>query len=384
LRAWATIDLSALQANLHHARQCGPGRKVVAVIKANAYGHGMEEVARAIGMRAEKQSTPAMADGAECLAVATLDEVVRLQLVAAGTRILLLQGFRNRDELAFLIESGVEFVLHCDRQLALLKAYLRDQPRCRFTAWLKVDTGMHRLGFDPAAVAQPLDFLQNCPQLDSMVLMSHFACADGTSEVELAMTRRQLATFEALLTQARQHGRPGIAASMAASAAILRHPAAHFDYLRPGIMLYGCSPFDDVTGLQLGLRPVMSLFARIMAIRDVAAGETIGYGGSFVCPTAMRIGVVSIGYADGYPRAARNGTPVVLHLAHGTRRTGLAGRVSMDMITIDLTGMDDVEVGDRVELWGDQLSVDEVARHANTISYELLCKVTRRVTYFYN
>ena len=376
LRAWASINLQALQANLARVREINPRSKVVAVIKANAYGHGMEEAAAAIR---------AMDRGADCLAVATMDEVVRLQLAINGARLLHLQGFRNRDEMEFLIESGVEFVVHSDYQLTLLKSHVRQYPGSRFTPWLKIDTGMHRLGFDPEELGEPLKFMQNSPQISRLVLMSHFACADGLDDPAAAMTRRQLAGFQRVLAMAAtRNGGPEIEASLSASAAILRHPAAHFELLRPGIMLYGGSPFGDVTGLELGLRPVMSLFARIMAIRDVGVGETIGYGGGYTCAQDMRIGVVSVGYGDGFPRSAVAGTPVVLHLAAGMRRASLVGRVSMDMITIDLTGMDDVVVGDQVELWGDQLSIDEVAAYAGTISYELMCQVTRRVKFLYN
>ena len=374
VRAWATIDLSALQHNLQRVRELRPGSKIVAVIKANAYGHGSTEVAQAIC---------AMPDAADCLAVATIDELLALQLLGTGKRLLLLSGFRTAEELRFLVESGVEFEIHADYQLELLKNWLRSNPHPSFAVWLSVDTGMHRLGFSPPDFAAALEFLCNCKKLRSLVIMSHLACADAADSKSVVITGRQIAQFSELVNSARSLRDARLEASLAASAGILGRSDLNFDYVRPGIMLYGGSPFASREAKALGLRPVMTLQSRLIAINDVAAGESVGYGATFTCSRDSRVGVVAIGYGDGYPRAAANGTPVVVHTSAGARQTGLLGRVSMDMITIDLTDLPDAQVGDAVELWGNNLPVDVVARSAGTISYELCCHVNRRVKFYY-
>lgn len=374
-RATASIDLSALRHNLQRVSQLHPGVGLVAVIKANAYGHGMGDVARYLGREAGL---------ADVMAVATLAEVVELQQQLAGRRLLLLGGYRNRDELEFLLQSGIEFVLHADHQLALLKDQLARNPRTPpFSVWLKIDTGMHRLGFAPADVADVLKFLVNCPQARRIVVMSHLACMDTDDRKSEAITARQLQSFQDQVDNARALQDNRLQFSLCASAGILRRTDLGYDYVRPGIMMYGGSPFAGQSAAALGLRPVMTLSAGIIAIRDLAAGESIGYGATFTCDRQTRVGVVSIGYADGYPRSAGNGTPVLVETAAGWQRTGLIGRVSMDMITIDLTGLADCQPGSRVVLWGQGLAADEVAAAAGTISYDLFCRVTRRVNFTY-
>ena len=375
-RAWAEINLTALRANLEVVRQHNQHASITAVIKSNGYGHGMEAVAQAL---LQAPTT------VERFAVATVDEAVALNILGTGKRILLLQGFSDVEQARFLIESDLEFVIHADYQLVILKQILREHTVNRpLTVWLKLDTGMHRLGLNYSEFLQTYRELMALPEVGSVVIMSHLACADDPEDsVAAASTSEQLHRFNAVLSdlQAADPRQPG--RSLAASAGILSRPDTHFDHLRPGIMLYGGSPLHNRTGPELGLQPVMTLRARIIAIKQVPAGGSIGYGATYTCATPTRIGVVSIGYGDGYPRSAPTGTPVLVRTAGGYQRSCLLGRVSMDMITIDLEGLVDTEVGDEVVLWGESLSADEVARFAGTISYELFCQVTSRVSYVY-
>ena len=232
--------------------------------------------------------------------------------------------------------------------------------------WLKLDSGMHRLGFSAEALRAVFPSLRGAPQVAELNLMSHFACADERGHT---LTEDQLECFLGLLDLDFDQR------SLANSAAVLSIPAAHMDWIRPGIMLYGASPFADLGAAEMGLRPAMSLHAQVMSIREVAVGENVGYGATWVAERPSRIGTVSCGYADGYPRHAPSGTPVLV----AGQRAPLAGRVSMDMLAVDLTDLPEATVGAPVELWGAQLAVDEVADHAGTIGYELLTKVTARV-----
>ncbi|MBT8146786.1 MAG: alanine racemase [Gammaproteobacteria bacterium] len=376
-RAWAEIDLQALQANLGVVRQHNQDAGITAVIKSNGYGHGMETVAQAL-VRAATE--------VERFAVATVDEAVALSTLGTGKRILLLQGFSDAEQARYLVESDLEFVIHADYQLTILKQVLRSHRPVRpLTVWLKLDTGMHRLGLTKSEFLEAYQQLMALTGVGRVIVMSHLACADDPEDFTAAAnTVEQLQRFDKVLSDlpaidSRQPGR-----SLAASAGILAWPDSHFDHLRPGIMLYGGSPLSNVTGLELGLQPVMTLRARLIAIKQVPAGESIGYGATYTCNRPTRIGVVSIGYGDGYPRSAPTGTPVLVATAGGYQRSCLLGRVSMDMITIDLEGLGDAEVGDEVLLWGESLSADEVARFAGTISYELFCQVTSRVSFIYD
>ncbi|MDX1298799.1 MAG: alanine racemase [Pseudomonas sp.] len=347
----ATIDLSAITHNYAVARRCAPGRQAFAVVKANAYGHGVREVVTALHD---------MADG---FAVASLEEAAEVRALHGEARILLLEGCFAADEYQFAAQLGLDVVLHSALQAQQLLAATLSQP---LNVWMKLDSGMHRLGFSAAELREWYGHLQGAAQVGELSLLSHFACADerGSDVTEL-----QLEQFLELLDL------DFAQRSLANSAAILTIPAAHMDWLRPGIMLYGATPFADLDVAELGLRPAMSLTAQLIACRDVAVGETVGYGGSWCAERPSRIGTVSCGYADGYPRHAPAGTPVMVR----GQRVALVGRVSMDMLTVDLTDLPDAAVGDVVELWGAQLPVDEVARAAGTIGYELLSKVTARV-----
>ena len=375
-RAWADVNLDALTANIRRIRQLNRQATINPVIKANAYGHGVEAVARVLS--AEELDI-------RRLAVATIDEVISLNLLGTGKPILLLQGCSDETQLDYLVEAGVELVIHADYQLQLLKRALKKKrPPAPLTVWLKVDTGMHRLGMTTAEAREAWRSLKKLPQVGQIILMSHLAWADEEADARaITITNKQLAAFTGLWNELSEESEKPPERSLAASAGILAWPTTHFEHLRPGIMLYGGSPFASKSGSELGLRPVMTLKARLIAVKQVKAGESIGYGATYTCDRDTRIGVVSVGYGDGYPRSAPTGTPVLVATPDGYRRSCLLGRVSMDMITLDLSGFGETEVGDEVVLWGEGLDADEVARFAGTLSYELFCRVTARVPRLY-
>jgi len=347
----ATVDLSAIRHNYALAKRCAPGRKAFAVVKANAYGHGVREVVTALH------------DEADGFAVACLEEAAEVRALHAEARVLLLEGCFEASEYPLAAQLGLDVVVQGERQAAQLLSSTLSRP---INVWLKLDSGMHRLGFDAASLRDWHARLRASQQVAELNLLSHFACADERGH---ELTESQLEAFLGVLDlDVAQR-------SLANSAAILMIPAAHMDWLRPGIMLYGATPFTGLSARELGLEPAMSLTARVIAIRDVAAGEGVGYGAAWVAERDSRVGTVSCGYADGYPRHAPPGTPLVI----GGQRVPLVGRVSMDMLAVDLTDLPTAQVGDAVELWGGQLPVDEVARAAGTIGYELLSKVTARV-----
>ena len=352
----ARIDLQALQQNLHQVRVSAPHSKVMAVVKANGYGHGLVAVSEALHE----------ADG---FGVARLEEALALRQAGIRKPVILLEGFTNVAELEAVLEHGFEVVLHSEYQLALLETARLQAP---LRVWVKLDTGMHRLGFLPARMAEIVHRLGALPLVrQPLAYLSHLACADERANPASEVQRR---CFEDAL-----QGRPG-ERSLANSAGLLGWPAARYDWVRPGIMLYGVSPFHDALGPELGLRPAMTLETRLIAIRELRRGDAIGYGGSWVCPGDMRVGVAAIGYGDGYPRHAAAGTPVLIQ----GKRVPLVGRVSMDMITLDLRGHEEVGIGDRVVLWGEGLPVEEVAAAADTIGYELLTGITGRVQLGYD
>lgn len=347
----ATIDLSAIAHNYAVAQRCAPGRQVFAVVKANAYGHGVREVVTALH------------DVADGFAVASLEEAAEVRALHGQARILLLQGCFAAQDYLFAAQLGLDVVLHSEVQAQQLLEASLTQP---LNVWLKFDSGMHRLGFSAQAVREWHVRLQPAAQVAELNLLSHFACADERGS---EFTELQLERFLDLLDL------DFAQRSLANSAAILTIPAAHMDWLRPGIMLYGATPFADLSASELGLRPAMTLTAELIACRELAVGEAVGYGGTWRAERPSLIGTVSCGYADGYPRHAPAGTPVVIR----GQQVPLVGRVSMDMLTVDLTDVPGAAVGDAVELWGAQLPVDAVAQAAGTLGYELLSKVTARV-----
>ncbi len=343
----ATIDLAALAHNLGVARRHAPHAKIFAVLKANAYGHGLLRAANAL--RA--------ADG---FAVLEFDAAVRLRDAGCTQRIVLLEGFFDAREAAAGAARKIAGVVHVAEQFAWMDALAGS----RLDVLLKINSGMNRLGFAPEAVRGAYEKLQENPGVGKITLMSHFADADGAGGVAA-----QMAVFERAVA--------GIAAprSLANSAATLRYPQTHFDWVRPGIMLYGSSPFADRSAAELDLRPVMTLASEIISVCDLRPGDTVGYGGTFRAERPMRIGIVACGYADGYPRHAPSGTPVRV----GERMSTTVGRVSMDMLSVDITGMPDAGIGTRVVLWGEGNPVDAVAQAAGTVSYELMCALAARV-----
>jgi alanine racemase len=347
----ARIDLSALKNNLRVARRLASSR-IMAVIKANAYGHGLMRVAEAL-------------DEAEGFALLDIRDAIALREAGFRQTILLLEGFFTADELPLLAEYEISSVIHSLQQLAMLDAYPR---RNALQVWLKINTGMNRLGFAPEQVPAVMEKLKSHPAIREVTLMTHFSHADEPEGVA-----EQLELFKGL-TAAYRAPR-----SLANSAALLRYPATHAEWVRPGIMLYGASPFADISAQQLGLQPVMTLTSEIISVRELKAGERVGYAGLFRADKTMRIGTVACGYADGYPRHAPTGTPI---LVNGQRNRTLA-RVSMDMLSVDLSESPDADVGSRVTLWGAGLPVEEVASAAGTISYELMCALTARVPVSY-
>ncbi len=349
--ARAVISHRALQHNLDCVRRAAPGSRVLAVIKANAYGHGIVRVARALA-------------NADAFAVASIDEAMVLREAGVKQPIVLLEGVFEMQELQLAVEHGLQLVVHSEEQLRLLESSQLPQAA---DIWLKIDTGMHRLGFSPDVAYAVWRRLKACDAVaETIRLMTHFANSDQRDD---PTTDLQLDRFEAALTHC-----PG-ERSAANSGAVLAWPRAHMDWVRPGIMLYGASPFCDAGAAEFDLRPAMSLHSRLIAVQRYRRGEPIGYGGTWRCPEDMSVGVAAIGYGDGYPRHAPPGTPVLLN----NKSVPLIGRVSMDMICLDLRTQPGAAPGDAVMLWGDGLPVEDIAASAGTIAYELLCRVTARV-----
>lgn len=343
----ARIDLSALKNNLRVVRRLASGR-IMAVIKANAYGHGLLRCAGAL-------------NEAEGFALLDIADAIALREAGFRQNLLLLEGFFAADELPLLAEYGIASVIHSPQQLAMLDAFPR---RNALEVWLKINTGMNRLGFTPEQFPAAMEKLKSHPAVREITLMTHFAHADEAEGVA-----EQLELFKGLTANHR------LPRSLANSAALLRYPATHGDWVRPGIMLYGASPFTDTPAAQLGLQPVMTLASELISVRELKAGERVGYAGLFCADKSMRIGTVACGYADGYPRHAPTGTPILVN----GQRTRTLGRVSMDMLAVDLSDIGDAAVGSRVVLWGEGMPVEEVAAAAGTISYELTCALAQRV-----
>lgn len=340
------ISTGALAHNLRVARAHAGDAKIWAVIKANAYGHGLERAARAL----------AAADG---FAVLDFEEAARLRAAGIAKPLLMLEGLFEARDVALLARYSLTPVIHDGGQVEMLRA-----AAAPLDVYLKVNSGMNRLGFTVDNFRPSIGALREIGQVRALTLMTHFADADGASGV-----RAQLDAFRGLTKDF-----PG-PRSLANSAALIRFPETRADWVRPGIMLYGCSPFADRSADALGLRPAMTLSSELIATQHLQRGERIGYGFSYEAAAEMRIGIAACGYADGYPRHARPGTPVLVN----GRRTRIVGRVSMDMITVDISGIADARVGSPVTLWGEGLSADEVAASAGTLSYELLCALAPRV-----
>jgi alanine racemase len=347
-----TIDSAALRHNLQIIRQRAPKSRVMAVIKANAYGHGLVAVARAL-------------ESADAFAVARLDEGLALRAAGIKTPILLLEGVFGHDQLAAAAKENFELVVHSPEQIELLRAA---PAGAQFKIWLKLDSGMNRLGFKGPDFKAAHVAISALPALQIPVnLITHLACADRP---DLPNTAEQLLVFNTAT-----RSMPG-ERSIESSAALLGFPESQADWVRPGLLLYGVSPFARSTGADYGVRPVMTLRSQVIALKDVVVGEQVGYGADWTAIRSTRLAIAAVGYGDGYPRSLQSGTPVLVNGERG----GLAGRVSMDMIAIDTTDLPTTpKVGDAVVLWGEGLPVEEVALWAETIPYTLLCGVSQRV-----
>ena len=352
-RVTATIDLAALRHNVGQARRHAPRAKLMAAIKADAYGHGAVPVARAL------------AEHVDSFAVAALEEALVLREAHVRAPVALLEGILSSEEVKLCLRHELQVVVNDHWQLALLEQLPQG---ARVSLWLKLDSGMHRLGFPLEDVPGLWRRVQARPEWEFCGWLTHLACADEPAN---PMTREQVAAFAQAL-----QGLPG-ARSIGNSAGLMAWPEARADWVRPGLMLYGASPLPDSTGEAVGLRPAMRLTSRLIAVRRYRKGVAIGYGGAYRCPEDMPVGVAAVGYADGYHRALPTGTPVLVH----GQRVPLVGRVSMDMITIDLRAVPQAQVGDPVTLWGAGLPVEEIAARAGTVAYELLCGLTQRVRF---
>ncbi len=346
--ARALIHLDALRHNYRLARELSGG-KALAVVKADAYGHGAVRCAQAL---------EATADG---FAVACIEEALELRAAGIRAPILLLEGFFDADELALIDAHDLWCVVEAQWQI---DAMARSQPQHPYTVWLMLDSGMHRLGLAAADWRASAKRLHALAQVGDVVAMTHFARAD---ELDSVRTTEQVAAF------AQTSSTRTMDASVSNSAALLGWPDVRGQWARPGLMLYGASPFGGPHAVASRLQPVMTVESKIISVREIAAGEPVGYGAHFVARRPTRVGVVATGYADGYPQFAPNGTPVTIDDQPGE----LIGRVSMDMLTVDLTDHPTAGMGSRVELWGAQVSINAVAARAKRSAYDLLCGVKR-------
>ncbi|MEZ8826840.1 alanine racemase [Vibrio amylolyticus] len=353
--ATACIDLAALAHNLECVKAQASNSKVMAVVKANGYGHGLCQIAKA-------------AQAADAFGVARIEESLQLRAIGITKPILLLEGFYSSGDLPTLVQNDIQTAVHCEEQVIALEQAELDAP---VVVWLKVDSGMHRLGVRPEHFKAIEARLLACTNVAKPLrYMSHFGCADELSRPD---TQEQLDLFLSL-TDSCEGER-----SLAASAGLLAWESTQLDWVRPGIIMYGVSPFANKTATQMGFKPVMTLKSPIIAVREVKAGESVGYGSAWLCEKDTKIGVIAIGYGDGYPRMAPNGTPVWVN----GRKVPIAGRVSMDMLTVDLGADTTDKVGDVAILWGSELASEEVADHIGTIAYELVTKLTSRVVMEY-
>ncbi len=348
----AIINLSALKSNYQNIANLAPHSKTIAVIKANAYGHGAIEVAKSL-----HSQVPAFA-------VAFMDEAIVLRTAGITLPILILEGPLDEKDFSLAKQHNFWLMLHNEQQVSWLKHH----PDYTEKLWLKIDTGMNRLGFSPESAKEMLTNL-TLEQKQGLVICSHFSSAD---EADNLKTQDQIACLRSFAQKY------SCQISLANSAGIINWPQSHDDFNRLGLALYGTNP-TPAKNMPIELAPVMTLQSTIIAIRNLAIGESVGYGESWQAKRDSVIATVAIGYADGYPRNAQAGTPVFIN----NQLAPLAGRVSMDMITIDITELTGVKLGDVVELWGENLSVELVAEHMNTINYELLTCVSARVPKVY-
>jgi alanine racemase len=345
------IDKNALINNLNIVNHYAPNSGIIAMVKANAYGNGLSIVASALEGKVS------------AFGVACLEEALMLKACGVASEIILFEGVFSQEEYQEVQAKKLTVVIHNHKQLnELLSMPLGKKQKIS----LKVDTGMHRLGFNPSEIMDIYHTVKSCKWVDeSITVMTHFCCAD---ELENPQTKEQMALFYKHLK--------GLNApmSLANSAAIVAWPDAHADYVRPGIMLYGASPIATLDAFALGLKPVMNFYSDVIALRDISPNETVGYGSIWQAHRQTKIAVVACGYGDGYPRVIKDNTPVFIN----ENFAPIVGRISMDMLTIDVTDLPGVQIGDKVELWGEHVAIDSVAKAANTTSYELMAKITAR------
>ncbi|GAC14606.1 alanine racemase [Aliiglaciecola lipolytica] len=351
-----TIDLNALVANTQYAQSLSPDSQTVAVIKADAYGHGAIEIAKAL----QQQVT--------MFAVSSLEEAMELREQGIMLPVLLLEGCFSADELIIASNQRFSVVMHNHEQVQMLHVLGIEQ---RIDVWIKVDTGMHRLGFPIEKVVDVFSQLKAAAQVDNVILMTHLSVAD---EQHNPFTESQLNHFAQCRKNIETQFDVAMPCSIANSAGISAWPSARSQWNRPGIMLYGVSPFMHDDTMQSQLQPVMTFTSKVIALRNVLKGESVGYGNTWQAKEDSVVATVAVGYGDGYPRNAKLGTPVLVN----GQRAKLCGRVSMDMITIDVTGLIDIKIDSEVELWGKNLLANEVATWANTIGYELVTRMPKR------
>ena len=346
-----TVHPEALQHNLNRAKQLAPNSKTLAVIKANAYGHGSADTAATLYQIADE------------FAVSCVPEAVVLRDAGIDKPITILQGFQNDQDLRIAEQLKFRLTVHDENQLRLLDNYSSASDN-RFDLNIKIDSGMHRLGFQPERAEFLFKSLSAHSQVnpDNLIMMTHFSSAD---ELDNNCTKKQIDVFNKACENI------SAKKSMANSAGVLGWDASHTDWIRPGIMLYGSSPFSNKTRDDLDLKAAMSFESPVISVHDLKQGDNIGYAASWACPKDMKVAVIACGYADGYPRHASSGTPVWLN----GKKTQLLGRVSMDMIVVDASDYQEnsIKVGDIAELWGKNLSPDLIATSAETIAYEILC-----------
>jgi alanine racemase len=355
-RAIASINLAALTRNILQIKQLAPKSKIVAVVKDNAYGHGAVQIALTIQ------------DKVDALGVMFIDEAIQLRNAAVTIPLVVMCGFFNEAELHQIADYKLDTVIHNVNQVKILK---NSKLKNKVNVWLEINSGLHRLGISFADVQPIYEILQTSPNvLNPIRFTTHFSDAD---EINKPKTMEQFADFAKCIA--------GIDGELCVSnsAAILNYPQLNLDWVRPGITLYGVSPLSSKTTVDLGLRPVMTLSSGIINIHHLKKGDTVGYGSEWVCPEDMVVGIVAIGYGDGYPRNACTGTPVLVK----GKECQLIGRVAMDMINVDLRNCPDAKICDRVELWGERLPITKVAACANTISYELFCRINQRMRFEY-
>ena len=345
------INKQALIHNLNRVRELAPKSKVMAVIKADAYGHGIVRTAQTL-------------KDADAFGVACLEEAEQLRSADINNPIVLLEGPHKAIDLKRIVELQLEAVIHNEMQIENLEQAELQEP---LQVWLKIDTGMHRLGVPINKAETLLKRLEKCKNVKpSIRLMTHFATAN---EKDNPLTSEQLESFNQFCEN-RDYEK-----TLANSAAVINFFDTHAEWIRPGLMLYGVSPMKDGRAKNHGLKPVMTLESEIISIQNLSMGDPVGYGATWHCPEDMPVGVVAAGYGDGFPRHAKSGTPILVNDV----RCSLIGRASMDMLTVDLRNQPDAKIGDRVVLWGESLAIEEVAQHADTISYELMCGVHKRL-----